>query len=200
VTLKNCLDVGCGVGWFSERLLALGLKVEALDGRQENVAEARRRVAGVRFHVANIAAESEMASFPRYDLVFCFGVMYHTEVPLLVVRNLRRLTKKILLLETIVIPRNGPCAWLVEEGENETQGLTFHAFIPSRTCMLKMLQVSGFEHVYEYLGPVKHEDFEETLTRHRKRRVFLASSIALSMDRIVLAPQIAARKYAFAKR
>lgn len=200
LALSTCLDVGCGPGWFSQRLAALGLRVEGLDGRIENVEEARRRVPGVRFHHADIESEAQIAGFPGYDLVFCFGLLYHTENPFRVVRNLRGLTKGVLLLESVVVPDASPCAWLVAENDNATQGLTTYAMIPSRSAVAKMLQASGLEHVYEHTGPVDHQDFEESAARHRKRRIFIACHRGLSIEQAAPIPPVATPKYDFAKR
>jgi SAM-dependent methyltransferase len=197
--LATCLDVGCGPGWFSERLSSLGLRVEGLEGRLENVEAARRRVPGVRFHHLDIESEPSIGGLGTYDLVFCFGLLYHTENPFRVIRNLRRLTSKVLLVETRVIPDEAPSARLVSENVNETQGLTHHAWILSRAALVKMLQVSGFANVYEYVAPLDHEDFRETPTRHRIRRVFLASDLPLGNGDLALLPPAEAPKFTFEK-
>lgn len=199
VDLRTCLDVGCGPGWFSERLASLGLRVEGLEGRLENIKAARRRVPTVRFHHADIEYEPRVRRLGVYDLVFCFGLLYHTENPFRVIRNLRRLTGKVLFLETRVVPGETPSARLVAENVNDTQGLTHHAWIPSRAAVVKMLQVSGFPNVYEYGTPMDHEDFQETPSRHRMRRIFLASEQLLASDGLVLFPPIAAPKVTFSK-
>ncbi|MGH7388991.1 MAG: class I SAM-dependent methyltransferase [Candidatus Rokuibacteriota bacterium] len=196
-SLDTCLDVGCGQGWFSERLAHLGLRVDGLDGRPDNVAEARRRVPGARFRAADIVKSETLARLPSYDLVFCFGLLYHTETPFMAVRNLRRLTRELLLLESIVLPDLAPCACLVDEGTNETQGLTFHAFIPSQTCLVKMLQAAGFPHVHEYVGSVAHADFHESETRHRKRRILVAANRSVAIRELAPIPPVAAPKRDF---
>lgn len=200
LALSTCLDVGCGPGWFSQKLADLGLNVEGIDGRWENVETARRRAPGLQFHHGNIESDVETAALGQFDLVFCFGLLYHTENPFRVIRTLHRLTRKVLFVESIVAPEDSAGAWLVDENSNETQGLTTYSLIPSRAGMLKMLHASGFKHVYEFLGPVQHDDFREMAARHRKRRVFLASTAALTLDQIVPAPEIATPKYDSAKK
>lgn len=200
VVLTSCLDVGCGPGWFSQRLATFGLNVVGVDGRRENIEAAKQRMPGVRFHIANIESEEDTAVLSPADLVFCFGFLYHVENPFLVIRTLRRLARKVLFIESIIIPGEAPFAWLVDENPNETQGLTHYSLIPSRTCLLKMLRCAGFEYVYEYLGYVDHQDFQETATRHRRRRIFLASSSTLTMDHLESVPQTVTPKYDFAKK
>ncbi len=45
--------------------------------------------------------------------------------------------------------------------------------------MIKMLQSSGFEHIYEFSGKIEHEDFVQTDTKHKRRAVFLAAWVDL---------------------
>src|SRR6266849_7169391 len=52
--LSNAVDVGCGVGFYSQTLAECGLQVCGFDARAENVTEARRRFPGIPFEQANI--------------------------------------------------------------------------------------------------------------------------------------------------
>ena len=198
--LSSCLDVGCGPGWFAQKLVAWGAAVEGIDGRIEVIEQARKRVPNARFYCIDVESKTQMSSFSRAELVFCFGLLYHTENPFRVIRNLHALTEKILFIESMIIPGDNPIAWLVEEGSNETQGLTHHAMIPSRNCALKMLQVAGFEYVYEYVGQVDHEDFIDTETKYRRRRIFLGSNLKLNISNLNESPKIATPKYNFGKK
>ncbi|MBR8826627.1 MAG: class I SAM-dependent methyltransferase [Gomphosphaeria aponina SAG 52.96 = DSM 107014] len=199
LALSSCLDVGCGPGWFAEKLVNWGVKVTGIDGRLELVEAARNRVANASFELVDVESKTAMSSLSKADLVFAFGLLYHTENPFRVIRNLHSLTEKVLLIESQIIPGDNPITWLVEEGKNETQGLTHHALIPSRSCLLKMLQVAGFAYVYEYLGKVDHEDFIETETKYGRRGIFLAAHEKLQGQDLVECPQITTPKYEFHK-
>ena len=94
--LHTALDLGCGVGYFSTMLRDLGLSVTAADARPKNIAEARSRHPGIDFRVAD-AEDASLASLGTFDLVVCFGLLYHLENPLRAMRNLRALTGKILV-------------------------------------------------------------------------------------------------------
>ncbi len=78
--LRTALDAGCGVGHFSSLLQQMGLRVTAFDARAENVEEARRRNPGIDFRVAD-AEELQPQEFGVFDLVLCFGLLYHLENP-----------------------------------------------------------------------------------------------------------------------
>jgi len=197
--LSTCIDVGCGPGWFTEKLLALEMSVIGLEGRLELVQEAKRRLPETKFYHIDVESKTQILSIPAADLVFCFGLLYHTENPFRVIRSLSILTKKVLFIESIIIPESTPITWLVEEGKNVTQGLTHLAMIPSRTCVIKMLQSSGFEYVYEYLGKIEHNDFIETDTRYKRRGIFIASRDSLIINDFVLLSVITTPKYDFSK-
>lgn len=173
--LKTCVDVGCGLGWFAEKLSSAGLRVHGLDGRQELIEEARRRVPNGLFSMADVTSADALSSFSPADIAFCFGLLYHLENPFAAIRNLHRLTARYCLVETQIAPVVGACFMLVSEGRNETQGLTFHAAIPSRTALVKMLYVAGFKFVYRYTGSVDHPDFNDTQHRLHRREILLAS-------------------------
>jgi len=101
--LSNAVDAGCGVGFFSRTLRECGLNVCGFDGRAENVAEARRRFPLIPFEQGDIE-ERGILQLGRFDFVLCFGLLYHLENPLLAIRNLRGLTEKCLLLESMCLP------------------------------------------------------------------------------------------------
>ena len=175
--LHTCLDVGCGPGWFSARLAARGLAVLALDGRAELIEEARRRTPSILFSVANVQSLDAMAAIPAVDIVFCFGLLYHLENPFAAIRNLRRCTRKHLLIETQILPASEPYARLISEGRNETQGLDFHSLVLSRAALVKMLFVAGFRSVERYVGDVDHEDFQDTPAKKHRREIFLIGDL-----------------------
>jgi SAM-dependent methyltransferase len=172
---RTCLDIGCGPGWFTRRLVDRGLVTFGVDARPELVAEAQRRVPQASFAVGNIESEAETASLKPADIGFCFGLLYHLENPFAAVRNLRPLVLGPLLIETQVFPSAEPAFRLVAEGRNETQGARFHGLVPSRTGLVKMLYAAGFQHVGRYIGQIDHEDFRDTDSRLHRREIFVAS-------------------------
>jgi SAM-dependent methyltransferase len=197
--LITCADVAAGPGWFSEKLAEIGLRVTGIEGRRELLDVAARRVPQARFVQANVEIGQEISALGTFDLVFCFGLLYHTENPFAVVRNLAALTGKVLFIESQVLPTDEPILRLVSEGQNETQGLTFHSIIASRTALVKMLQVAGFSWVAEYTGSIAHPDFQDTAERYRRRGVYLAARQPSQMPDFRTCPPAQAPKYDFAK-
>lgn len=182
--MRTCLDIGCGPGWFAERLAARGLTVLGVDGRSDLVAEARQRVPGALFSHVDVCERRDMAALPWVDLVFCFGLLYHLENPAAAVRSLVGLGRHVLI-ETQISHGQGASLQLVAEGRNETQGLNFHAIIPSRVALVRLLFMSGAESVQRFVGRVDHDDFEDTPTKHNRREIFLVGSTPVSLPDFV---------------
>ena len=178
--LKTALDAGAGVGFFSQTLADCGLSVSGFDGRAENVVEARKRFPHIAFQQADLEDRSILA-LGKFDLVLCFGLLYHLENPLLAIRHLRSLTEKCLLLESMCVPDDKPSMLLREEPSEVDQGLTDVACYPSEDSLIKMLYRAGFGFVYRLAPLPKHDDFCETFEHRRKRTVLLASSIPVDL-------------------
>jgi SAM-dependent methyltransferase len=197
--LRSCVDVACGPGWFSERLAQLGLDVVGIEGREELVAEAGRRVPGAAFQQVDVESEVAMDGLGTFDLVFCFGLLYHIENPFRVVRNLEHITGRVLLLETMVYPSGEPILRFVDEGSYSDQGLTYHAIIPTRLTLAKMLRSAGFAWVAEYTGEIAHADFIETGEQYRRRGLFLAARDPLDLPGFEAMPIVDAPIFDVAK-
>ena len=187
--LRTALDVGCGVGYFSAMLRDLGLNVTAVDARPENIAEARTRHAGIEFRAADAEDPALPSSLGVFDLVACFGLLYHLENPLRALRNLRALTGKLLVLESMSVADDQPFLLLLDEPGGEDQSLRAVSCYPSEGAMIKMAYRAGFPHVYRFRTLPDHEDFRATLGRARARTVLAASVPALDSPAVVAVPE-----------
>ena len=177
--LSTAIDVGCGLGYFSALLKSLGFEVSAVDGRQQNVEEASRRNPGINFACCD-AQSPEIVKKGKFDLVFCFGLLYHLENPFLAIRYLREMTKNLLLVEGVIYPGADPIMGLVDEGLTEDQGLNHVAFYPTESCLVKMLYRSGFAHVYRFHPLADHPEYRSTSKTRQVRTMLAASPTPLS--------------------
>src|SRR5258707_11589747 len=141
--LSTALDAGCGVGFFAQILQECGLSVGAFDGRMENVVEARKRFPEIPFEQGDIESPGILA-LGKFDLVLCFGLLYHLENPMLAIRHLRALTGSGLLLESMCVPGPEATLMLREEPPQDDQSLTDMALYPTEACLVKMLYRAGF--------------------------------------------------------
>lgn len=186
--LTSALDAGCGVGFFAKTLADSGLNVCGFDGRGENVAEARKRFPHLAFETADIE-ELSIRALGQFDFVLCCGLLYHLENPLMATRNLRALTEKCLLVESMCIPGEKPSLLLREEPRADDQSLTDMACYPSEGSLVKMLYRAGFAKVYRVMPFPDHDDFRETPEHARRRTVLLASFAPVEVAGFRLCPE-----------
>jgi SAM-dependent methyltransferase len=194
VELVDGFDVGCGFGYFANVLNESGLRTGALDGRPENIAEASRRHPGIDFQVGNAESPS-LAELGTFDVVSCFGLLYHLENPFAAVRNLAAMTGKVLVAESVVVPNREPVAVLYEEEEDVDQGLTYYALIPSESLLVKALYVVGFEHVYVPSPLPDHPQFRAGSGKRRRRAMLVASRQPLASPVLRKVPEPRTRRH-----
>ena len=192
--VTTALDAGCGFGFFSEYLKHLGLEVTGFDGRPENLAEASRRNPDVEFRAYDVEDPS-IVSFGLFDLVLCFGLLYHLENPFRAIRNLALLTGRVFLIETMIAPTKSLAAFLCEEEERQDQGLNYIALIPSESWFVKCLYRAGFPFVYKTTEFPDHRDFHSSFIRKRKRTFLVASKIELYLPLLVVIPEPKTKRY-----
>lgn len=183
LALQTAIDVGCGVGYFAEILKALGLEVTAIDGRRQNIEEAQRRYPGIHFEQCDVQ-DPALLALGRFDLVFCFGLLYHLENPLLALRHLKSMTRHLLLVEAVIFPGTEPLMALIDEEIHDDQGLRHIAFYPTEACLVKMMYRVGFSHVYGFTHQPQHSEYQGS--RHGRRvRTMLAASFSLLDSRLL---------------
>ncbi len=194
--LTGVIDVGCGVGYFSELLRSQGFAVTAVDGRAENVAEAGLRHKEISFRQFNIE-DPGLLGLGVFDLCFCFGLLYHLENPLLGIRHLRALTKTLLLIEGVTFPGDEPIMALIDEERLQDQGLHHVAFYPTEACMIKMFYRAGFSQVYGLTSQPEHPEYRSSAGRRRVRTILAASyqPIQSKMLRLLTEPASSIRPW-----
>jgi SAM-dependent methyltransferase len=186
--LRSAIDVGCGVGYFSELLQSSGFQVSAVDGRAENVEEASRRHKNIEFHQFN-AEDSKLAQLGTFDLCFCFGLLYHLENPFLAIRILRALTKTLLLIEGVTFPGNEPIMALIDEECLQDQGLHHFAFYPTEACLIKMFYRAGFARVYALTSQPEHPEYHSSPEGRRTRTILVASLVPIQSKKLQFIPE-----------
>lgn len=185
--LRTALDVGCGVGYFAASLRDMGFEVTAVDAREDNIAEARRRHPRVDFRVADVE-DSQIANLGRFDLVLSFGLLYHLENPLRAMRSLHALAAKLLLVESICLPQETPLLLICDEPTGEDQSLRAVSCYPSEGALIKMAFLAGFPRVYRFLELPEHDNFQRVVGLDRIRTMMAAA--AFDLDSPLLGPAV----------
>jgi SAM-dependent methyltransferase len=178
--IRSVTDLGAGPGWFAARLTETGRDVLALEGRADLVNIVRERAPRARVEVFDFDAAAFEAVPPLSDAVLCFGLLYHVENPLRVLRMCRKMAGRVLFLETMTVPEEGSIARIVPENPNETQGMRALALVLSPDAIGHALRAAGFSRVYRLEGAsIGHDDFVDTQTRRKRRDIFLACDVAI---------------------
>lgn len=172
--LRTALDLGCGVGYYSAMLRDLGFQVIAVDGRADNIDEARSRHSGIDFRVADVE-DSSLPALGTFDLVLCLGLLYHLENPLRAFRNFRSLSGKFLLVESMAVPDDEPFLIVLDEPSGEDQSLGAVSCYPSEGAIIKMAYRAGFPNVYRFRELPAHENYRSRIGRMQSRTMIAAT-------------------------
>ena len=179
--LRTAVDIGCGVGRFASILHDLGFETLALDGRQENVNEAKQRCPEIKFRVAD-AEDAAIRALGKFDLALFFGLFYHLENPFVAVRNLLALTGKVAVLEGICVPGDEPVFAVRDEASTEDQGLRHVALYPTEAGLIKLLYRAGYPYVFRLAVAPEFPEYSPSPMRRRARTMLVASVVPLSNE------------------
>ncbi len=184
---RSVIDVGCGVGHLARFFVERGCRTTCVDGRAENIEILCARLPGVEARVADVETDS-LSQFGEFEIVFCYGLLYHTADPMAALRNMAEACKNLLILETIVTDHELPLLRLEDEPrENPNQALAGLGTRPSPAFVAKALKRCGFEFVYMPVRPPDHPEFQFewrnnldwTRDGHNLRCIFVASRTPL---------------------
>ena len=178
----SAVDLACHQGWFSHQLALAGVKdVLATDARPEHIADVElisraASLSQVRTLQRDVH-ELRAADVGTFDVVLCFGLLYHLENPVGALRVARELCRGVCLVETQIVPNmSGNVDWgnhrfvkplqgifgLIDETE-ETHGpemsTTGICLAPSLEGLIWILRKVGFRRV-ELLTP-PHDAYEQ---------------------------------------
>jgi SAM-dependent methyltransferase len=154
---RRVLEVGAGVGRLTGFFIDRGCSIVVTEARSENVAELRRRLPTVDVKEADV--EESLQQLALFDVVFCYGVLYHLESPLRALRNMAAVCTDLLMIETMVCDSRLPVLRLEDETKSVNQALRGLAHRPSPAYLAIALNRVGFDHVYAATDPPDHPDY-----------------------------------------
>ncbi len=180
----SALDISCHEGFFSFVLREYFDSVLGIDKNLESLAKAKQ-IATLLGHLDIIFTNSSLedwADDKNADFVLCFGLLYHVENPIQILRKLALLAKKAICIETQVLPYNlsgsiedGSYMWqrelngmfglCIDYSHSSEGGLTDLALVPSRQAVEFLLKQFGFKTVNFY-SP-EPNDYEQFVRGHR---------------------------------
>jgi SAM-dependent methyltransferase len=181
---STALDISCHEGFFTLLLSEYFSQVIGVDKNGNSIQKAKRISSiygnnSVEFVETSVEA---WLSPIQADFVLCFGLLYHVENPIQIIRTIAGLTKSMLCIESQILPLelNG----YVEDGNYMWQrelkgsfgickdyshapegGLTNIALVPSKTALEFLLREFGFSSIKYYLP--EDGDYEQFIRGQR---------------------------------
>ncbi len=175
------LDLACQEGCYGLEFALAGANVVGVEARDYHVQRARRcaEIIGaadrMRFDAGDIRAVTE-ASYGRFDIVLCLGILYHLDAldAAETIARLSALTDDLLIIDTHIAlsskavfeyqERAYEGAYVREHGDDDTQEQRYasrqasidntFAFYFTKTALARLLVETGFPIVVEAHAPL----------------------------------------------
>jgi SAM-dependent methyltransferase len=180
---KRVLEVGAGIGLHTEFFEARGCRVVSTDGNPSNIAEITRRHPERTVRVLDLDDPSGLDELGEFDVVYCYGTLYHLSQPERALRALAGVCRGMILLETCIALGRYPELHLVRDTDSNNQSIRSIGCRPTRSWVMEKLQ-TYFGHAYITVTQPDHRDFDldwrivESLKLHRA--VFVGSKQPLA--------------------
>jgi len=189
---KTVLEVGSGVGRHTNFFEKLGCSTLSTDARIQNVEEHRQRYPHRKVEVADLIMPGSHYSFGEFDIIYCYGTLYHLSDPVLCIRELSRSCCSLFLLETCVNHQdNGKINIVGEDSNNPNQSFEGIGCLPGRDWVITELR-KYFPYVYTTVYQPDHPDFPlnwpATNLNRLARAVFVASMQRLNLPSLTTKP------------
>jgi len=168
---RTVLELGAGIGDHTLFYLDRGCSVVALEGREENVVTARKRMVRIapiysgnsaEFHSFDLEqpeAAERTTPVAQADIVHCYGLLYHLKQPLPMLQWARGKCSDIMVVETAVSPgEKALLRTVMEDNTQASQALGEHGSRPTRAWVFNTLR-RLFPYVYVPSTQPAHEEF-----------------------------------------
>ena len=187
---RSVLELGAGIGDHTTYFLDRGCTVTSVEPRPENcqlfgmLMQERAETgyaAAVRSRILRADAISFEAMVPEtFEVVYCYGLLYHVDDPAAVLAAAARKCRDLLLLETWVSFGNHEAINPVpEDAAMASQAISAMGCRPTRPWIFNRLK-AAFAHVYMPRTQPAHEEFPLDWTARTPspwptRAIFIAS-------------------------
>lgn len=186
---KAVLEVGAGIGDHTEFLLTRGCShIYVTEGRSENLDFLEKRYKNEkRVTVSALNLESPTDLDMGFDIIYCYGVLYHLSDPESVLKFLEKYTNGVFLLETCVSYNNKENINVCDENaEMFSQSVSGKGCRPGREWLFLELK-KLFQYVYVPTTQPDHFEFPsnwdmETVPNNLSRAIFIASKFVIGNE------------------
>lgn len=184
----TAVDLACHQGWFALQLAKRNFRsILGIDARDEHLADAAlmaevQGVTSFRTRKADLE-EAKPADIGEHDVTLMLGLLYHLENPVRVLRLARAITRRVMVIETQVVPHmSGVVDWgswrfqrhmvgafgiIDETEETHASEASVHGIClaPSIETLEWLLKRVGFARVERLMPP---PDGYEQLVAHKR--------------------------------
>lgn len=191
---KTVLEPGAGIGDHSLFYLDRGCHVTAMEPRSDNCSILEEHIAqfgpeiSKRLRVIQGDTDAMEKLDEDFDVVHCYGLLYHTPDPAKVIRLLAARSHGLIVLETCVSPRGEGINPVEENPSSPTQAFDGRGCRPSRQWVFAELH-RALPHVYMPRTQPSHNEFpldwEKPPKPGRTRAVFIASKTPLHNENLI---------------
>ncbi len=163
---RSVLELGAGIGDHTTFFLDRGCRVVSLEARPENckVFELNLQSSGYRHPVNHTLLQGKISDLEQllsdsFDVVYCYGLLYHLADPAAALATMARWCHGIFLLETCVsFGEEEAINWVEEFARMPSQSISGTGCRPTRSWIFARLK-ELFPHVYMPRTQPAHEEF-----------------------------------------
>jgi SAM-dependent methyltransferase len=188
---KRVLEVGAGIGLLTHFFVERGCSVLVTDANPQNTAEIQRRHPNYHVEVLDLDRERDLSRFGSFDIVFCYGTLYHLAYPEEALASLARICDGQILVETAVALGRFSEIHFVKDFSGNNQAVGGVGCRPTRQWVLDALR-RWFGHAYIARTQPDHPDYPTNWdlldTRLLYRAVFVGSKQPLRQPDLVEVP------------
>jgi len=195
---SRVLELGAGISDHTTFFLDRKCSVDSVEPRPENCAlfrqsiECHPRRSSSRLFEMDVETAATALRKERYDIVYCYGLLYHVQNPIVLLQFASDVCEQLLLLETCVSYGSQEAVRpTIEQGEVVTQAVRGTACRPTRPWIFNRLK-ELFEFAYVPTTQPWHEEFpidwtpQQSPTPNLKARaIFLGSRSSLENPLLV---------------
>lgn len=180
------LELGAGIGSFTDYWLSRGFRVTATDSRSENLTALRRRCPCAETRLIDL--DNDAPPDETFDIVHAYGVLYHLGDPARGLSFMSACCSGILFLETCVSTGTDLAINPIQEpADDPTQAQHGVGCRPTRGWVFEELS-QRFQHLYQPSTQPDHDQFPTdwldpaVAGMELKRTTFVASREPLSAN------------------
>lgn len=187
VANKRVLEVGAGIGLLTKYFETKNCDIVSTDSRIENILELKRRYPHRNAFVLDLEKPFDYKGLGKFEIVFCYGTLYHLSNPDKALKNLSRLCTDIILVETVLELEGGDDIRIVSEKNSVTQASS-RGCRPTRKYVFGLLK-KYFGYAYATKTQPNYPDFILNWVNPPKqsfyRAIFIGSKFPLTNSLLI---------------